>query len=87
MLSLLNPESLRQTEILFYHSILKDEYEYRKIILSLLDVNESIEYLYDIMGNIDIILLNIPNIKKFVGMHNDLNKFIDDITKMVDKLM
>lgn len=33
------------------------------------------------------LLLNIPNIKKFVGMHNDLNKFIDDITKMVDKLM
>lgn len=33
------------------------------------------------------LLLNIPNIKKFVGMHSDLNKFIDDITKMVDKLM
>ena len=33
------------------------------------------------------LLTNIPDIKKFVGMHNDLNKFIDDITKMVDKLM
>lgn len=33
------------------------------------------------------LLLNIPDIKKFVGMHTDLNKFIDDITKMVDKLM
>ena len=33
------------------------------------------------------LLTNIPDIKKFVGMHNDLNKFIDDITKMVDELM
>jgi len=30
------------------------------------------------------LLLNIPNIKRFVGFHPDLNKFIDDITKMVD---
>ena len=37
-------------------------------------------------GKYKDLLLNIPNIKKFVGMHNDLNKFIDDITKMVDKL-
>jgi hypothetical protein len=75
MLSLLHPESLRQTEILFYHSILKDEYECRKIILNLLDVNESIEYLYDIMGNIDIILLNIPN---------TLEEFIDSMPKYDD---
>lgn len=76
MLSLLHPESIRQIEILYYHKILKDEYEYRKLILNLLDVNESIQYLYDIMGDIDIVLLNIPNtLQEFI----DTMKNYDDL--------
>lgn len=68
MLSVVNPEVLRDIEIKYYHKVLKDEYRYRKIIMDLLDIEESTQYFQDIMGeNINVQLLYIPDtFEKFV---------------------